>query len=107
MSRAYDPGLQPERTALAWTRTAVVLLLDSLLMLRIGVHDGSVAVIAISLSLFAACLFTFGFAKFRESKLTRGIHPLVPPAFVMRFVAFVTVLASLTAFFALLTPYFS
>lgn len=31
-----DPGLQPERTGLAWSRTAFVMLINALLFLRGG-----------------------------------------------------------------------
>ena len=33
-----DPGLQPQRTALAWSRTALAMIVNSLLVLRLGVN---------------------------------------------------------------------
>ncbi len=42
MSPPLDPGLQVERTGLAWTRTALGLTANAFLVLRAGVtgHDG-------------------------------------------------------------------
>jgi uncharacterized membrane protein YidH (DUF202 family) len=33
-----DSGLQPQRTALAWSRTALAMVVNSLLVLRIGIN---------------------------------------------------------------------
>jgi len=41
-----DPGLQPERTALAWHRTALSAAVGALLLLRTAVSDGSLSAVA-------------------------------------------------------------
>lgn len=50
------PGLQTERTALAWTRTATVAFMTALLLVRLGLHTrepllftGAAAALALAL----------------------------------------------------------
>lgn len=51
---ARDPGLQPERTALSWTRTALVVAVNALLALRSGLVHGEPWLVAAGAVLFAA-----------------------------------------------------
>jgi hypothetical protein len=48
-----DPGLQPERTGLAWSRTGFLALIVACLSLRIGVHTEAVISLLVTLLLAA------------------------------------------------------
>src|SRR5690625_5637092 len=55
MMRHPDPGLQPERTVMAWTRTLVSFLVVAGLSMRVSasIHDAAFIVITVSAGIAA------------------------------------------------------
>ena len=68
MSSFRDSGLQPERTSLAWTRTALSLVVNAILLLRVGVQDSDPALLASGVALcgIAACLIQVGLRRGKD-----------------------------------------
>ncbi|WP_051814036.1 DUF202 domain-containing protein [Kitasatospora sp. MBT63] len=90
-----DPGLQPERTLLAWGRTALVLTVDALLVLRAGLVADRAALTATGGLLAAAACGFLGYGLRRRRRLERpGALPRAVPALPLRILTATVVVAA-------------
>ena len=72
-SRVFDPGMQPERTALAWRRTALAMAVGSLVALRVFPPSlGLWAVVPASIA-FAIAVAVFIAAELRYRRNHREL----------------------------------
>lgn len=95
-----DPGLQPQRTALAWSRTALALFVNALLALKSGFeHDDKlVLLMGLALLLAAAAGMVCGTWRKRELARLRGLG--APPRWIMLTTLGITWLAAITGVLA-------
>lgn len=68
-----DPGLQPQRSALAWSRTSLAVLANAVLILQRDFHD--VAVLVPGLLALAIAVATAGIGWQRRAVLRRRPLP--------------------------------
>ena len=102
MSAAFSPGLQRERTAMAWTRTGLAVLANALIVLRAGMNESQVFVLALGCVLMTGAGATFACAAWRGRRLARGDDPATPPLLVATLVG-IAWLASVGAIAAIVT----
>ena len=74
-----DPGLQPERTLLAWRRTLLTLIVVCTIFLRWIPHFGLIALLPIMVSLAASLLIQLALNS-RYRKSARGLKSERIPA---------------------------
>jgi uncharacterized membrane protein YidH (DUF202 family) len=76
-----DPGLQAERTVLAWNRTALAVLVNGLVALRTGWAEGHSVITLWALALLLAAAATFAHGQWRARRLlAAGPQAPAPPA---------------------------
>lgn len=91
-----DPGLQGERTALAWHRTALALLVNGLLAMRAGWAMDAAVVMGVAAIVTACAVFTFGYASVRRRQLLQGTVPRAASPRSIAAIAGLTLLAGAT-----------
>ncbi|PJJ62151.1 uncharacterized membrane protein YidH (DUF202 family) [Compostimonas suwonensis] len=89
---ARDHGVQPERTALSWNRTALALVVNALLAIRSGWVGGFAGFTVVGAVLLLAAVAAVVYGTHRRRELDREPTRPVPPAAVLA-AAGVTLLA--------------
>ena len=93
---SQDPGLQPQRTTLSWTRTGVGAAALTAILVRHAATTGAAVDIAATALSAAAVVCLLMMARVRRDRITAAVAAGASPVSA-RSVAAVTVLISATA----------
>ena len=74
-----DAGLQPQRTALAWSRTGLALFVNALIVLRAGLVSEEVFIVALGMVLLIAAGLSVVCGTWRVRHLATHGARLGPP----------------------------
>jgi uncharacterized membrane protein YidH (DUF202 family) len=84
-----DPGLQAERTALAWNRTALAVLANALLILRSGWVTERTTITALGFVLLIAAAAFYWHGAWRRRELLSSHGAVAPRTVVMEATAII------------------
>lgn len=88
--QALGVGLQAERTALAWNRTGLVVLVNALLALRTGWLSGEKFISTLALTLLVAAGAVILYGAWRRRQLLHEKAISAPPTWAMAATAIFT-----------------
>lgn len=87
IAAATDQGLQPQRTALAWSRTSFAIFVNALLTIRAAAEVGSPLLYVMASLLAVACVALVAMGRWRQRFVLRNGVLSSPPALLMLLVA--------------------
>lgn len=70
-----SPGLQSQRTALAWQRTSLALIANAALLIRAGLEREQVVSLVLGIGVSAAAALLAGAALWRQKALADAARP--------------------------------
>jgi uncharacterized membrane protein YidH (DUF202 family) len=96
-----DPGLQAERTVLAWSRTAMSILVNAVLALRAGVVQQQPTLVLLACALLLCAAATFAHGLLRRRTLLGAPGPTSVMESALTLVTLAALLACLTGLWSL------
>jgi uncharacterized membrane protein YidH (DUF202 family) len=97
-----DPGLQGERTALAWSRTALALAANAALTIRSGLTNQAPPVLFLGAVLLVAAAMLVPLSGWRRKQLLKAQKPISAQPRLLLAVCLLAMLASAAAILATL-----
>lgn len=103
MARSFnrDPGVQAERTALAWNRTGLALTANALLAIRAGMVNEAPLLLFLGGTLLLAATMLVPLGGWRKRQLLGPGTPRAPRPYLLLAVCTVAMLACATAIFSM------
>lgn len=99
-----DRGLQPERTALAWSRTGLAIFVNAMIVLRAGAQSGQPLIVSLGIVLLAAAAGAVVCGVWRVRHLAEDGKRVAPPWILIVATAGIALLACFSGVAVVVAP---